>query len=407
MFPSSPFTRPLLLSSLFALLALTGCGSSTSTTTAVGSGGTPDAGTGGNSGVGGATAGSPAPVVEGSLAAAYQDHFTLGVAVETSHFSTVGDIIDREFNRLTAENRMKWGIIQPTEGNYNTTDADLIADYARERGWKMTGHTFVWHRETPSWVGQGSVADVQARLKSHIEYMIDRYGDVVDNWDVVNEAISDDETSFRQGAEVSDLDWYGVFGSEDYVYWAFKYADDALEAQAPGNSEGRLYYNDYNANLKIDAIIDLLDAVNERSAAEGGGRLVDGIGFQAHVRIDWPSTSDLAAAFDKVIAAGYSLKISELDVTVYNDYPPPDYSLVPAPEVEFTDALDQQLATRYAELFELYREYSEHISSVTLWGVSDDHTWLDNEPVPGRDNYPLLFDDNHEPKAAYEAIKNF
>ena len=33
---------------------------------------------------------------------------------------------------------------------------------------------------------------LKSRLKAHIEAMIERYADVVDNWDVVNEAISDD-----------------------------------------------------------------------------------------------------------------------------------------------------------------------------------------------------------------------
>lgn len=410
---SSSLARPLFLTSLLTLLTAVACGGSSSPTTSAGAGGTPTAGTGGTPGVGGSGAEVPtpgngsAPVVAGSLAAAYQAHFPIGVAIETSHLSTVGDIIDREFNRLTAENSMKWSSMQPTEGNFTTTQADVLADAARERSWKMTGHTLVWHRQTPSWVGEGTLADVQARLQAHIEFMVDRYGDVVDNWDVVNEAISDDGSSFRQGGEVTDFDWYGAFGSEEYVYWAFKYADDALEAQAAGSSEGKLYYNDYNAHQKIDAIIAMLDAVNARSEAEGGERLVDGIGFQAHVRIDWPGTSDLSEAFDKVVAAGYSLKVSELDVTVYNDYPPPDYSLVPAPEVEFTAALEQEQAARYADLFSLFREYSEHISSVTFWGVSDDDTWLDGEPVPGRDNYPLLFNDDHEPKAAYDAIKNF
>jgi endo-1,4-beta-xylanase len=47
------------------------------------------------------------------------------------------------------------------------------------------------------------------------------------------------------------------------------------------------------------------------------------------------------------------------------------------------------------------------MTSVTVWGVSDDATWLDNEPVSGRNDYPLLFDDAHQPKDAVAAILDF
>ena len=70
---------------------------------------------------------------------------------------------------------------------------------------------------------------MKSRLKAHIEAVVDRYADVVDTWDVVNEVLSDDKTKqYRDGSEGSR--WYELFGSEEYIYWAFKYAKDALEA---------------------------------------------------------------------------------------------------------------------------------------------------------------------------------
>ncbi len=397
---------------LLCALALSACGSSTTEPGAPGNtGGDPALGSGGATGGGTATGGDTATggatQSTESLATKYADYFPVGVAIAQSHLNTVKEIIQTEFNHITAENAMKAQSLQPTEGNFNFTEADLLADFARAEGMKMTGHTLLWHRQAPAWffagLTPGDADDIEIlkeRLKTHIETVVDRYADVVDNWDVVNEAISDNTSKdppYRDGSEGSN--WYATFGSEDYVYWAFKYAKDALEAKEPGSSAGKLYYNDYNVNLKIDGIIALCDGVREK-----GGQ-IDGIGLQAHYRVDWPSTTEIEATIATIVAAGYKVKISELDVTLYNDYPSGTY--VAAPEIEFTPEVEQLQADRYGALFALFRAHKDDITSVTLWGVSDDSTWLDSEPTPNRNDYPLLYNDAHMPKLAVEAIKNF
>jgi endo-1,4-beta-xylanase len=37
-------------------------------------------------------------------------------------------------------------------------------------------------------------------------------------------------------------------------------------------------------------------------------------------------------------------------------------------------------------------------------GIADDSTWLDDFPVPGRKNWPLLFDVAHRPKEAFRSV---
>lgn len=34
-------------------------------------------------------------------------------------------------------------------------------------------------------------------------------------------------------------------------------------------------------------------------------------------------------------------------------------------------------------------------------GIADNHTWLNNHPVKGRRDYPLLFDTLQQPKEAF------
>lgn len=72
----------------------------------------------------------------------------------------------------------------------------------------------------------------------------------------------------------------------------------------------------------------------------------------------------------------------------------------------FPEEVNQDLADSYESLFKLFLKHNDKISRVTFWGVNDGHTWLNNWPVKGRTNYPLLFDREFEPKIAYEAVLN-
>jgi endo-1,4-beta-xylanase len=60
-----------------------------------------------------------------------------------------------------------------------------------------------------------------------------------------------------------------------------------------------------------------------------------------------------------------------------------------------------QQATAYRALFNAFDRNS--VTSVTTWGVADNHTWLNSWPVP-RTNRPLLFDTARNPKAAVWAV---
>ncbi|KAA2301217.1 endo-1,4-beta-xylanase, partial [Clostridioides difficile] len=63
-------------------------------------------------------------------------------------------------------------------------------------------------------------------------------------------------------------------------------------------------------------------------------------------------------------------------------------------------------AYRYRELFDLFDELGKRgvMDSVTVWGLADDGTWLDNHPVKGRKDAPLLFDRKLKAKPAFWAL---
>jgi endo-1,4-beta-xylanase len=338
----------------------------------------------------------------------YASYFTVGAATTPSKLAAVQNIVDFHFNRLTCENDMKWGAIHPDGNTWSFTNADALANYARNRGIKMTGHTLIWHNQLPSnnWIFNGLTPNTdEARsalktiMQNHIDTLVERYYDVIDNWDVVNEAIADDGT-YRSASP-----WYQYFGSEEYIYWAFRYTKEALESHAggTGSSAGKLYYNDYSLEntTKLNKVLAMADWLKGNGAALPGYPItIDGIGNQAHWKLSStsPSPAGIQAFIVAVAAAGYKVKFSELDVSIYSGT---------EAQKEFTPALAQQQADRYDAIFGLFRANAASITSVTFWGVSDDQSWLNNFPVANRDDYPLLFDRGHNAKPAYDAIVDF
>jgi endo-1,4-beta-xylanase len=323
---------------------------------------------------------------------------SLGVAVEPYLIDEQGVVIARHFRRLVAENSMKWGEVCKAENRCDWRRADRIADFARQHGMKMTGHTFVWHQMYPPWVfkdasGNAPKETITQRLREHIFQMVQRYADVVDNWDVVNEAISDTPNQiWRSPAEKSK--WFEAYGSEEYVATAFRIAAEATAKFAP---DTKLYYNDYgieNAD-KRKKVIEMI-----RNLRRQGVR-IDGVGIQGHINLKWPSIDELGRAIDEFAAENLLVKVSELDVSVYTDDDLQKKAY--QKEVAFDSALDQRLADRYAELFALFRSKSKQLTSVTFWGLSDDHSWLNGWPI-GRKNFPLLLDISHQPKAAFRRL---
>jgi endo-1,4-beta-xylanase len=53
----------------------------------------------------------------------------------------------------------------------------------------------------------------------------------------------------------------------------------------------------------------------------------------------------------------------------------------------------------------MFLRHKDVIGRVTLWGVHDGDSWLNNFPVRGRTDYPLLFDRAGKPKPAFFAVQ--
>jgi len=365
--------------------------------------------------LGAACARSPVPATSSSAVAqssttatlkeAFAGAFHVGAALNENQFNerdTAGvALIKRHFDTITPENVLKWEEVHPQPNTYNFGPADRYVEFGERNGMFIVGHTLVWHSQTPRWVFQdanGAPLTRDAliqRMHDHIATVVGRYKGRIKGWDVVNEAVEEDGTMRRSP-------WYNIIG-DDFVALAFKFAHEADPA-------AELYYNDYsieNAPKRNGAValIRKLQAQGIRVAA---------MGLQGHDKMTWPTVEQQDSTITAFAALGIKVNITELDVDVLPPVtrnPTADVSARAAFEARqnpfaagLPDSLQQALAKRYADLFAVFLKHRDVVDRVTFWGVADGDSWLNNWPVRGRTSYPLLFDRQHRPKPAFEAV---
>ena len=319
----------------------------------------------------------------------YRDYFSIGTCLEPRDLATYDNILRKHFNSLTAENCMKPASLQPEEEEFNFKQADKIIEFADKHNKKVRGHTLVWHNQTPDWffenksgspVNKGKLLE---RMKNHIDKVVNHFGDKIYCWDVVNEAVADNGPDIYRQSK-----WYDLAGKE-FIELAFK---NTAEIAPEGTA---LFYNDYNAVQphKRDKIISLLQDLMNKEVP------VDGIGIQGHWNIEDFAVENIKIAIEKYAELGLDVHITELDISMFSFK---DKRKIDAPTPEMQEKQNKM----YREIFQVFREYSSTISNITLWGIADDNTWLDNFPVKNRKNWPLLFDVNHKPKDVLVEIIN-
>jgi alpha-N-arabinofuranosidase len=340
---------------------------------------------------------------------AFKGKFLIGTAVGThvlqGQDAATENLVRRHFDALTPENAMKPDALQPREGEFNFADADRLVEIARQSGATVVGHTLVWHSQTPRWFFQGPDGQpasrelALARMRQHIKTVVGRYKGRVKQWDVVNEAINDGPGVLRPSP------WLRAVG-EDYIAEAFRAAHEA-------DPDAILVYNDYNIELgyKRPKALELLKKLIDQKVP------IHAVGIQAHWRIDNPPLAEAEEAIKQFSALGLKVMFTELDMGVLpTRYQGADISRVETMTPEqaaavnpytkgLPDEVAQKHAERYRQAFELFLRYKDVVGRVTLWGPHDGNSWLDNFPIRGRTDYPLLFDRQHRPKPAFFAVQ--
>jgi endo-1,4-beta-xylanase len=351
------------------------------------------------------TIGSTASAQTPSLKDTFKDSFLVGAALNPAQFTEEdargATLVKAQFDAITPENVLKWERVHPQTDSYSFELPDRYVSFGEKNHMFIVGHTLVWHNQVPAWVFQGengNPTDREALLKrmsDHIHTVVGRYQGRINGWDVVNEALEEDGT-LRQTA------WLKIIG-EEYIAKAFQFAHEA-------DPQAQLYYNDYNLEneAKLKGALELLKKLQAQ------GVPISGVGIQGHYHMDVPTDGQVDAAISAFGKLGLKVMVTELDVDVLPlafQYVGADVALSAELQPKLNPyakglprSVQQALARRYAGLFGVYLKHHGTLTRVTFWGVSDGDSWLNNWPVKGRTNYPLLFDRNGRPKPAFDAV---
>jgi endo-1,4-beta-xylanase len=314
----------------------------------------------------------------------------LGAAAAPAHLAEpeYSSILAAQFRQLEPENQMKFASIHPRPGSdpsaYDFAPADSLVEFAGQHDMLVRGHCFVWHQQVAEWVTAGASdhkydpAALNEILKSHIAAVAGHYAGKVWAWDVVNEAFNDNGT-------LRSTIWYDSPGigfagqGAAYIAETFRWAHAADPA-------AKLFYNDYDAeliNAKSDAIYSMAKDFRSR------GVPLDGIGFQAHINLDFNDPGKLAsfaANLKRFSDLGLEVHITELDI-----------------------ALDSNSAANLALQADLFGKVTAIcLQTATCrvlqtWGFTDKYSWIPQHSK-GRMGWALPYDASYHTKPAYDSI---
>lgn len=340
-----------------------------------------------------------------SLADVYRPYFKIGTAIMASNLSSKPfmGLVEKHFNEsITFGNELKPDFVldkaatlaymeandgDQTNPQISLTNAKALLNYCRDNNIPVRGHTLVWHSQTPDWFFKENFSDdgdwvskevmiqrMENYIKNVMEALAEQYPTVdFYAWDVVNEAWTDGgqpRTAGSNNVTNGNSAWVQVFGDNSFIEYAFKFA----RQYAP---EGcKLYYNDYNEYIdgKTNAICEMATDLKAKG-------LIDGIGMQSHLATNFPSAAQYKKALAKFAALGLDIQVTELDITT-------------------SDTSEAGLETQaqvYSDIMDALVEYSDSISAVIFWGVTDDQSWRASQ-------LPLLFDKDFKAKPAYYSI---
>ena len=340
-----------------------------------------------------------------SLSDRYKDLFHLGAAINEDIILGKDlqskNIVTSEFNSITPENSLKWMFLQPFPNKFNFGAADKYVELGIKNNMHIVGHALVWHNQLADFMKTTrSRSEFKKHVEDHINTVVSRYKGKIDAWDVVNEAFNENG-SLRPSVFKKQM-------GDNYIEDVFKLAETA-------DPDADLIYNDYNLYkpAKRAGVLKMVKKLQEN------GTKINAIGVQAHWRLNSPSLMEIEQIILDISDLGVEVMFTELDVTVL----PNPWELVGAevtqnfskfegdPKMDpypkaLPKSVEKQLAKRYEDIFKLFVKHQDKISRVTFWGVMDKHSWLNDWPIKGRTNYPLLFDRNYQPKKAYNKLIN-
>ena len=336
-------------------------------------------------------------------------YFYLGTALNTDHIIGADvegvQTTEKHFAAISPENCLKPEEIHPFESVYEWTIADAYVDFGVRNNMFIHGHTLVWHSQCPDWFFYDEKGDtasydlLKQRLEDHITTIVGHYKGKINSWDVINESV------IEGGLQRQSM-WYKILGDDLY--------EIAFSAAAKADPDVELYLNDYGMTNpgRRERYVEIIKRLQQK------GIKIDGMGLQGHWGLESPSIEEIQTSIDMFANLGIKVSITELDMSIL---PRRQRGITAAVDLNFQyeQSLDPYKGNfpqeplhdwnyRMQQFFQLFKDNAEKIERVTVWGVCDQDSWLNNWPIVGRYDYATLITRNHRIKPVdFWIMKNY
>lgn len=203
------------------------------------------------------------------------------------------------FNKVVLENDLK---IKSWSGEWSRDRALEALDLLKKEGFKVKGHVLVWpgfHYLTNDFrENKDNPEKLEKLVLDHVEHIVTETQGKIENWDVVNEAYTNQDLQEK-------------IGSEKFIFDAFRKVHQ-LDSQAG------LFTNDYGILSKggLDTQKQQWYFHFVQRIDENTNGLVDGIGLQSHIGSDLTPPEKVLEILNFFGKSGKNLSISEFTMDI-------------------------------------------------------------------------------------------
>ena len=281
------------------------------------------------------------------------------------------------FNQATIA--FYWKTLEPEKGllrftadspyEYRRPPTDPVVEFCQKKDLYMKGHAIIYGIRRwghPTWLSEER-KEMEREFETHIKTLAKRYGNRIQNWDVVNECYDQANKGIMP---------------DDYTYKSYRWAMKYFPKEVTFNTnECDMHWGSNKRYVEI--VRDLIER----------GAKIDNCGVQMHIfdpneavqiaegKSDILSPKKLWATLNCLMETGRPTFISEVTISAPDD-------------TEHGRAVQREL-TR-----DLYRLWFSHpnVRGITWWNL------IDGGAAPGEPSFSGLLDKEGNPKPSYEIL---
>ncbi|MBQ2185298.1 MAG: endo-1,4-beta-xylanase [Bacteroidaceae bacterium] len=281
------------------------------------------------------------------------------------------------FNQATIA--FYWKTLEPEKGllrftadspyEYRRPPTDPVVEFCQKKGLYMKGHAIIYGIRRwghPTWLSEER-KEMESEFETHIKTLAKRYGNRIQNWDVVNECYDQANRGIMP---------------DDYTYKSYRWAMKYFPKEVTFNTnECDMHWGSNKRYVEI--VRDLIER----------GAKIDNCGVQMHIfdpneavqiaegKSDILSPKKLWATLNCLMETGRPTFISEVTISAPDD-------------TEYGRAVQRELTRDF------YRLWFSHpnVRGITWWNL------IDGGAAPGEPSFSGLLDKEGNPKPSYEIL---